>query len=263
MFKQVESDLILREGHGVPLLLFPELARDGRFVHGITTRRGGVSAPPYHSLNLSLSVGDRKDAVQENRERAARSLGLDGALQFRCRQVHGSTVAHAAKCVTDLVTADALVATEPGLTLAMTFADCLPVLLVAPAIPAVGLAHAGWRGSLAGVTVSAWEVLEEMGAGPEDTTAYLGPSIGPCCYEIGADVANEVLALGRSAADCLEERAGSIYLDLARLNAQVLAERGVRVVESHCCTACHTDLLYSHRAERGRTGRFGVYVGLA
>ena len=264
MFKQVESGLILHDNREVPVLTFPELEADGRFVHGITTRLGGVSSAPFQYLNLSLSVDDSAASVRENRARAARSLDMDTRLQVRCRQAHGNTVAAISdKASSDAPLADALVTDQPGLALTMTFADCLPIILADASVPALGLVHAGWRGSVAGVALAAWQALERLGAHPGTTTAYLGPAIGPCCYQVGDDVVAQVRALGTSARGTLAERDGHAYLDLARLNGQMLEERGVRTVRSRICTACHTDLFYSHRAEAGFTGRFGVYVGLA
>lgn len=264
MPNQVEAGLVLHSDREVPILAFPELEANSRFVHGITTRFGGVSASPYRYLNLSADVGDSPAAVQENRARAARAVGLIGRTQVRCRLEHGNSVATIGKHnSTEQPTADAVVTNniEPALT--MTFADCVPIILVDNAAPALALVHAGWRGTVSGVALAAWEAMRALGAREETSTAYLGPAVGGCCYRVGDEVVERVLPMGRAGTDSLDSRDGITYLDLSGLNARLLEERGVRTVRSNCCTACRTDLLYSHRAEAGRTGRFAVYAALA
>ena len=152
---------------------------------------------------------------------------------------------------------------DPGLLLSMAFGDCLPIILADTRVPAVALVHAGWRGSVAGVALRAWETLAALGARPETTTAYLGPAIGPCCYQVGEDVARQARGLGHCGEPGLAHGSGVTYLDLASLDAGLLATAGVAAVRSGVCTSCRHDLFFSHRADRGRTGHFAVYVGLA
>lgn len=260
---QVETGLVLHSDRETPFLTFAGLSAGGRVVHGITTRLGGVSVPPYHSLNLGLSVGDDPAAVIENRERAARAVGVDGLPTVRPQQAHGCRVSVLSSgAPAEPPTADALVTGRRGLALAMTYADCLPILLVDESVPVLGLVHAGWRGSVAGVTVEAWKAMSAQGARPANSVAYLGPAIGPCCYQVGEDVVEQVLPLGTVGEQSLEERDGGTYLDLPGLNARLLEQLGVEVVRGDTCTACHRDLFFSHRGDGGHTGRFAVYAAL-
>lgn len=255
--------LSFRPADEVPLLRFPGLSETPGVSHAITTRVGGVSRPPYDRLNLSTAAGDDPAAVNRNRRLAHAATGIRPGRLVSCSQVGGNDVAVAWEPgETTPARADAIVSATPGLFLAMTFADCLPIILADASVPAVGLVHAGWRGTVGLVALHAWQALAGLGARPETTCAYLGPAIGPCCYEVGEDVAVLALRLGSPAAGSLESRQGRAYLDLAGINAAVLEDLGVAVQRSDVCTACNRHLLYSYRAAQGRTGRFAVYVGV-
>ncbi|NPV07249.1 MAG: peptidoglycan editing factor PgeF [Anaerolineae bacterium] len=255
---------MLRSGPNPPLLGFAELEDRSPFVHGVFTRLGGVSQPPYDSLNVSLSVGDDPASVSENRRRSAAAMQTHNYRQVVCHQMGGNEVAVVdAAGPPEPIQADALVTKCPGVVLSMTFADCLPIILTDPTVPVVSLVHAGWRGTVGGIALRAWEVMRRCGARPQSTTAYLGPAISPCCYEVGEDVAALARRLGPAGEASLETRRGRLYLDLPGLNAALLEGRGVRVVRSNLCTACRRDLFFSHRGDAGRTGRFAVYAGVA
>ncbi len=230
------------------------------FANAIFTRLGGVSRPPFAALNLGGTVGDEPSAVSENLRRALAPFGLAPEQVVSPHQVHGRRVVqvgpeHAGTIVPE---ADALITAEVGLGLLLRFADCTPVLFYDPARRAVGLAHAGWRGTALGVapaTVSAMRTA--FGSRPEDLWVGIGPAIGPDHYAVGEEV---VEAVGAAFA---ERREGQWYLDMPGALAAQLLDAGVRRVErSNLCTACRTDLWYSHRAERGKTGRFGAMVAL-
>jgi polyphenol oxidase len=154
---------------------------------------------------------------------------------------------------------------SPSLTLMMRFADCIPILLYDPVRHAAGIAHAGWKGTLAGVAASAVDALREhFGSHPEDLLAGIGPSIGPDHYPVGEDLARAFpSSFGPAAEAWLERCDDGIHLDLWAANEFVLRRSGVEKIETAgICTACHTDDWFSHRAEHGRTGRFGVMVWL-
>ena len=159
---------------------------------------------------------------------------------------------------------DALVTAAPAVPLLMRFGDCAPVLLFDPVRRAVGMAHAGWRGVVAGVVGATVQTMtERLGCDPAATWAGVGPTIGPCCYEVGSEVAVAVEAACPPGADVVRAVNGRTHLDLpAAVRAQLRAA-GVEQVEDAClCTACRVDEFFSHRADRGRTGRFGVVMGL-
>lgn len=202
-----------------------------------TTRRGGVSAGAYASLNLGPHTGDDPEAVAANRERAA---GLAGRPLAAIHQVHGTAVAEAGAEVPD---ADAQVTAGGDRAPLVLVADCLPIALIAP--EAVAIVHAGWRGLHGGIVANAVRALRDRGAA--DVAAAIGPGIGPCCYEVG-DELREAFGTG--------ERT----LDLPAVAAGQLAAAGVGEVHATgLCTACAErdgePLFFSHRRDRGVTGR--------
>ena len=212
-------------------------------------------------------VGDDHQSVEANHDLIYQALGISRRDVATARQVHGSRVALVGLDGRDRVipATDALVTDTPGVALLLRFADCLPVLLYDPVRRAIGLAHAGWKGSIKGIagkTVSA--MMEAFGSRPADIIAGLGPCIGPCCYQVGTEVVELVKAsfnhwqgLIRSQGD------GSFHFDLWETNRLQLVERGVEEIEvTQLCTACRTDEFFSHRAEKGRTGRFAVILGM-
>jgi hypothetical protein len=154
---------------------------------------------------------------------------------------------------------------NPAVTLYMRFADCVPVLLYDPVRAAVAMAHAGWLGTVRGASRVAVEIMiSQFGSRPGDILAAIGPSIGPDHYEVGQDVLDQVAAaFGDEAKGLVERRDGRSYLDLWASNRFQLQQAGVKHVEvAGLCTACHTDDWFSHRAEVGRTGRFGALIAL-
>lgn len=252
---------------GLPVLRFPHLARSERVYHAILTRRGGVSHSPFDTLNLGASVGDAVSAVEENHRRALGALGL-GVWQFASGYlVHGNRVGVVGRSDVGTVrlATDALVTAEPGVPLLLRFADCVPVLFYEGQRQAVGLAHAGWRGLVAGVlsaTVAA--MVDQLGCQPEKLWAGIGPAIGGCCYEVGQDTADEVASACPPGACISQRRDGRVYLDLHAAARAQLEQAGVGTVEdSGLCTACQVTDFFSHRAEHGRTGRFGIVIGLS
>ena len=147
----------------------------------------------------------------------------------------------------------------------MRFADCVPILFYDPKKAVVGIAHAGWLGTVRGAARSAVETMQaRYGCKPQDLLAAIGPSIGPDHYEIGPDVIERVRqAFGADADRLLETRTGRVYLDLWTANFLQLQKTGVEQIEmAKICTACHVEDWFSHRAEKGRTGRFGALIGL-
>jgi YfiH family protein len=157
-----------------------------------------------------------------------------------------------------------LITDAPGVALMLRFADCLPVLLYDPVRRAIGLAHAGWRGTVAGIAAKAISAMTEAyGSRPGDIIADLGPCIGPCCYQVGTDVIELVKANFNPWQELLHPQGdGSLHFDLREANRRQLAELGVEEIEMiQLCTACRTDEFFSYRAEGGHTGCFAVVLG--
>lgn len=236
--------------------------------HAIFTRAGGVSPAPWHSLNLGGTVGDELVRVAENRKRALACVGRTAASVYDVWQVHSADVVVAdapRPAHTPHPKADAIITNTSGVTLLMRFADCVPILLFDPARKAVGLAHAGWKGTLARVAAAAVQAMgEAFGTQPQDVRAAIGPSIAAHHYTVGAEVA--ALAkqtFGAAATGLLPSQNGAVQFDLWAANRLVLEESGVRHIEiAGHCTVCRPQDWYSHRGEHGKTGRFGALVGL-
>lgn len=262
----------VREG----LSVFERVERDGIAVHTVpevferfgvgiafSERGGGVSAPPYDSLDLAGHVGDDPLAVDINRRRLLDVIGI-GTLAPRLTtsdQVHGSRVVQVAEadagagaCVASgpgpITGCDGLWTQVPGIPLLLMFADCVPVIVVDPAGPAVAVVHAGWRGLAAGVVERAVQSMEH-GRESGELMAFVGPHIGPCCYEIGDEIVSH---FGNS---FVTITAASKRFDLGAAVTYGLERAGIpkgRQWHLGICTAHTTDRFYSHRAE-GRTGR--------
>ncbi len=253
-------DLRWSTSNGVAMAHVPDLGA-GRVLFAIFTRLGGVSEAPFHWLNMSYSVGDDPAAVAANRGLAISAVGARPSQVCFVALQHGN-LATIVTYPRPLPPADAVATAAPGLIFAMTFADCLPIFFVDERVPAVALAHAGWRGSVGRVAVAAWRAMQSLGATAQTTRVYLGPGIRGCCYPVGAEVAEAVVEMGLSDGSCLLTRNGQAYLDLAVLNGLLLEEQGLNVLDTAICTACRRDIFFSHRAEGGRTGRFCIFAGI-
>jgi YfiH family protein len=256
--------MTFHEQDGLRYFTFSSLSAAGAR-HGIMTRRGGVSRAPYESLNLGASVGDDPQAVAENRRRALALFGRETVPVPELFQVHSNRILPARLRADGeaLPQADGVVTDSPDFTLCMRFADCVPILLYDPLRRAGGMAHAGWKGTVAKVAASAVDAMRgRFGSRPEDILAGIGPSIGPDHYAVRSDVADAVRAAFGSAADAfLSRRGDGLYLDLGAANEYTLRRSGVEKIElAGICTACHTEDWFSHRAEHGRTGRFGALM---
>jgi hypothetical protein len=236
--------------HDAAVPLWRPASADPACVLAFSTRQGGVSDPPWDTLDLGLSCGDRPAAVTENRRRLLGHLGLDPAGLATAGQVHGSTVrlvsrpGHQPEC-------DALLSLTPGLALAVATADCMSLLYSAPG--AVAAAHAGWRGAAAGLAASALQALCAAGrVRPRDVRVTLGPCIRACCYEVGSEVPD------RFPAAAIREMDGRLHLDLPAVARLQLLEAGLPPDAFHdtgACTACEPAWYFSHRRDAGRTGR--------
>jgi len=274
--------LIEREKDGVRYVAFESLAALRGLDALVTTRHGGVSAGPFATLNLGGRTGDEREAVRTNRARTAGVIHAAPTWLTFGQQVHGARVSVVANENRGDVfeETDALVTNAALVPLVILTADCAAIFLFDPVQRAVGIAHAGWRGTVARIAQRTVVTMRDaFGSNPADLIAGIGPSIGPCCYEVGRDVIDaateafegrveEVLvepdmaSAGSFRASVNEDKK---HFDLWRANELVLLDAGVReerIETSRLCTACRTDVFYSHRAEHGNTGRFGGIVML-
>ncbi len=265
-------ELVRDREEGLKLPLLRSDVVGAPFVHGFTTRAGGVSAPPFESLNLGGKWGDGPAAVSENRRRLARAVGGPIAV---ARQVHGTTVVRVRadddRAAIASTEADALCTDAPGVVLGVFVADCVPALLVDPRTGAVAAAHAGWRGTVAGVLPAAVRALAaEFGARPGDLRAALGPAIGPCCFEVGPEVvaAFETLVPDAHARGIVLPSPrgvpGKAHVDLKAANRLLLERAGLdpgAIDAGPECTHCDRVRFYSFRRDGNATGQLMGVVG--
>ena len=296
--------LIEHHSSSVSYLQFNLLQQFAEVIHGIFTRKGGYSNPPFAGLNTGRSInGDNIEHIIRNRLLALQSLNLSETPAITLWQVHGSevvTYSSSDEWRTDWASpshferngrpksihkGDALITQERAITLALSFADCVPVVFYHPIQHVIGIAHGGWRGTARGIAMTTIaEMQKQFGCQPQDIYAGIGPAIGDCCYEVSAEVrqiftgpanfaempiAEHLREPVRESAVFSEQRLRdrtSLRLNLQATNRKQLLMAGVpaRQIEvMEICTSCNTDRFFSHRAENGNTGRFVVVISLA
>lgn len=265
------------ERDGVPFLTFPSFRKIPGIVHGFSTRLGGVSAGDLASMNLSFSRGDDPECVKENYLRIAEAIGFSTDDMVFSHQTHTNHV----RVVTeddrgkgyaadqDYQDVDGLVTNVPGLVLVTFYADCVPLFFADPEHGAIGLSHSGWRGTvsdIAGVTVRTMQ--EAYGSDPARIIAAVGPSICRSCYEVSGDVIVQVREQypPRMWPLLYDTKANGKYqLDLWEVCRQNMMRAGVRpehIAVTDVCTCCNPDILYSHRASRGKRGNLAAFLSL-
>lgn len=257
----------IREGE-VPYLHFSHWVWPW-LIHGFSTRKGGVSSGYWHSLNMDVRVGDVAQDVEVNENRLYHTLGLEqGEPVVAPQQVHGVSVSAVSESQPRILPdVDGLITDARGLFLRVVCADCVPLYFVVPHRRIVGLIHGGWRGALGGIGRETLKVLKDhWGVESQEVEVGLGPAIGPCCYEVGEEIAWAFFNTYSFGSDLLSpSRPGHYYLDLLTAHALVLEEEGVapeHIARSGYCTACSEDLFFSHRRDKGKTGRMAGLIGL-
>ncbi|MEW6623158.1 MAG: peptidoglycan editing factor PgeF [Bacillota bacterium] len=266
----------LVEVNGLQYYNFKPLLEFKNLVHAFSTRKAGTSIPPYDTLNLGLHVGDERDNVVKNRKKFFAALGFSLNEGVSVNQVHGNHVKTVE--VTDkgrgimtientLCSADALVTNKPGILLTTYYADCVSVFIYDQKTNSIGLAHAGWKGTLLKIASATVKKLQHVyQTNPKDCIAVIGPSIGPCCYEVD----NRVLESMKKAYAEWPEYMWSfnesiIKLNLWELNKMSLQESGLKeqnIYISGLCTHCLDNLFFSHRRDNGKTGRMAAVFGI-
>jgi hypothetical protein len=255
------------ESGSIRYFYFESLAKAGA-PNALFTRQGGVSPRPWESLNLGGTVGDEPQRVAENYRLALAALGFERGSVYDVWQVHSADVicADAPRLPHQPhQKADAILTDRGQVTLVMRFADCVPILLYAPRRQVVGLVHAGWKGTVDKVVQAAVRAMaEKYNVQAGEILAGIGPSIGADHYEIGPEVIARVRqAFDVQAGDLLPRVNGSVHFDLWAANRLLLEGSGVEQIETAgLCTACHVEDWFSHRGEKGKTGRFGALIRL-
>ncbi len=258
---------LVKGSNGVEFIRFPGLEAP----HAFSTRKGGRSKGEFSSLNLGFYCGDNYESVTANRHLFEEASGLPVTTCLKMEHGDEVVVIDGAKasglaergwrgdaCVTDLNT----------ITLAVTVADCMAVFFYDPVTGSVGVAHAGWRGTVAGITAATVSALvRKFDSKPENLIAVLSPAIGPCCFEVGEEVADRFYdRFGERVVRVNAEGGNSLsrfFVDLRMANELVLAGCGLRaehIYSCDLCTYCRGDLFYSYRRDRGRTGRMAAVI---
>lgn len=268
----VETDkseyLILSRGD-LYYIAAPNISQVEGVEHIFTTRLGGVSSPPYDSLNLEMTTGDSIELVTANRSFFQATFGVE-LISFS-RQVHGDDVLvieHKAeweqlRSAKAVPTCDALITSVENVPLVMYYADCVSVFLCDQYRKVIALVHAGWRSTLSQISAKTVRVFREIfHSRPSDIQGWIGPSIGPCCLQVGVDVASKFSECFPYGDSLVEKRSDKYFLDLWKANLWQIRESGIsKIAVSRLCTSCNQRLFYSYRRDKGVTGRMaGVIV---
>lgn len=264
-----------REVNGVAYYTFPQFDAVPFVRHGFSTRLGGVSKGIYESMNLSFTRGDEERAVRENFERFCTAIGVNAEQVVVSAQTHTTNVyvAHKEDCgrgvtrdrgYTDM---DGLITDQAGVVLCTQYADCVPLFFVDPVRRVVGTSHSGWRGTVARIGAeTVRRMQEEFGCDPHDILAAIGPSIGPCCFEVDAPVYEEFAQMPLAREGCLvSDGGGKYHVDLWEINRRILLEAGLdesHITVTDLCTRCHPDVFWSHRATGGARGSLAGFIAI-
>ncbi len=261
--------------NGVPYCTFSLLDEAPIIRHGFSTRLGGVSTGIYQSMNLSFTRGDNPDAVRENFRLFCRAVGVDERDVVLSAQTHHTTIYRVGagdrgKGViypsgwTDV---DGLMTDEKHVVLCALFADCVPLFFADPVRGCVAVSHAGWKGTVAGIAAKTVRAMcTAYGSRPSDLLVGIGPSIGPCCFEVDFPVARQFSELPFSDTTAVRETEnGKAMVDLWEINRRFLLSSGVRddhIAVTDLCTCCHPDIFWSHRATGGKRGNLAALISL-
>jgi polyphenol oxidase len=237
---------------------------DSLFVHGFPERTGGVSTGARASLNLGRRWGDDADAVDENRRRLAAHAGYDPDALIATRHVHGTDVWRVGEPLPDDAEFDGLVCDRDGPVLGAFAADCIPILFADPQSGVCAAAHAGWRGTVAGVALNVVARMVDVGARASDIRVALGPSIGPCCFEVGPEVVTEFTTVLPDVPDLVVDGPRKHHIDLRRATRAMLERVGLRpdhIDDAPPCTRCEPGRFFSYRRDGKQAGVHMGFIG--
>ncbi|MGB2624286.1 MAG: peptidoglycan editing factor PgeF [Candidatus Acidiferrum sp.] len=283
------SSWTTRTSHNLKHLQVPAFCKLAWLIHAFSTRPGGISTLENDKvLNLGFTDWDTRENVEDNRRRFQTAAGAANLPLITLKQFHSDVIHLFDTAPSNPCRGDASITNRPGLLLAIQTADCVPILLVDPKKRAIAAIHAGWRGTLARIAAKTIGAMQmHFAANPRDLLAAIGPSIGPCCYEVGTEVATQFLSQFPDAPSYFDEfRTGDepnpvqwlnmmppghqpppkgVLLDLRKANRSQLLAAGLRPQNIHTidlCTACRPDLLFSYRKEGPHTGRLMSVIAL-
>lgn len=270
------KNMKINEKSGVTYLTFPSFEKYNYVNHAFSTRLGGVSQNEYASMNLNFGRGDKEENVTENFHRFCTAAGFDYSTLVASSQDHHTFIRKVDSQnygtgiwkPKDIKSVDGLITNENNVTLVTYYADCVPLFFLDPQKHAIGLAHAGWRGTVAKIGEKMVTAMAaEFGSCPCDLIAAIGPSIGPCCFEVDAPVYDEFSKLTELyPQEFIENKGNGKYMiDLWEANRRVISNAGVpteNITVARLCTECNADWLYSHRASEGKRGGLAAMMCL-
>lgn len=266
--------MTLNNKDSVPYLTYNSLSEINFINHAFSTKLGGVSSDEFTSMNLAFNRGDAPENVTENYHRICKSAGFEFESLTASAQDHNTIV----RAVTsenkgvgiykprDMESVDALITNEKGVTLVTYYADCTPLFFVDTKTKAIGLAHAGWRGTVGRIGEKVvGKMVELYGSAPADIVCAIGPAISVCCYEVDKPCADNFIALDDLDTEkfVFPKEGGKYMIDLLETNRQILVSAGVKpenITVSDVCTNCNSDLLWSHRATKGHRGTMSAFM---
>lgn len=270
-----EGKFTLVERKGVKIYTIPSFDKTKIVKHCFTTRIKGVSQSPFDSLNLSLNKEDKIDDVKENFKIICDALDISLDSLVFSNQVHGTNIKiveeknRDIEYITELNQdgVDGLLTNRKGITLCTFYADCVPLYFLDVKKKVIGLAHAGWRGTVERIGEKILDRMHEsFGCAMSDILVGIGPSIGPCCYEVGKDVFDKFNNNFTNTEKLLIPTNRDTWdLNLWYANVIILISRGIpleNITVSELCTNCNNDLFYSYRKEKGKTGRMAAMIQL-
>lgn len=260
----------------VPYLTYNALSELDFIRHAFSTRLGGVSEGEFTSMNLSFGRGDSDENVKKNYKRICKAVGFEYDSLVASAQVHETVVRKVTSAdrgvgiykPRDMSSVDALITNDPHVTLVTYYADCTPIFFVDTKRKSIGLAHAGWRGTVGEISSKVVEhMAREFSTNPADLICAIGPVIGKCCYEVSEDCAEHFMRLfsEETAVVTPADLKGKYMIDLALANKLLLQRSGVKeenIIVSDLCTQCNSDLLWSHRATNGKRGTMSAFMSI-
>ncbi|MTI49029.1 peptidoglycan editing factor PgeF [Sporosalibacterium faouarense] len=270
-----EGNFILREKKGIKYYTIPTFDKTGLVKNIFTTRIKGVSEKPYNSLNLGLNNEDNLSKVKDNFKILCDAVDISTESLVFSNQVHGTNIKvinekDNSKCFlskSDSDGVDGLITNKKGLTLCTFYADCVPIYFLDTKKEVIGLAHAGWRGTVEKIAEKMIDIMEEkFQSDLNDIIVAIGPSIGPCCYEVDRYVYDKFNSNFTNLEQLLiPTDRDKWYLNLWNANVVILSGRGVpinNILVGEHCTSCNNDLFFSYRKENGKTGRMAALLQL-
>jgi YfiH family protein len=254
-----ENKFVMNDINGLKYFTSSNLDEVGFIRHFFSTKIGGISSGEFESLNLGIFTEDSQNNILSNFKKIFSSSGMDLDKIVYLNQIHSDKFFHVTKeNYMDIrgEQGDALITSARGIAIGVFTADCVPVILVDSKNKITAVVHAGWKGTYQGIVKKVLTyMIDNMGADPGSIEAAIGPSIGPCCFEVGIEVAEKFTFT--------HEKKGKHYVDLWRENMEQIMECGVtmdKIMTGILCTMCDKDLFFSYRRDSGKTGRMGTFL---